>query len=289
MQDQEYTCIELFETELKPSIDKYNRVSYSGKIEGLNSVNGMKSNLSLSCNSENIFIKGSLHSFYSGANHTDFTYTMLREVIDYLDCISNGELLKARLYEIEYGVNFTNNINYKEWQDYKGNSFDPMKKGSTQYGAKSEFGEFSIKHYDKKLQFKLDKNKNAINEQIYRYEKKVKPLRILRNSKSKIQINFLEDLSDNQIMIQLGNDLIKSTEYVNVKDSIDLTGTSTKDKSIVAYMENESIRKIMKIEHFETYRKDRLRYRKLKKTNSNKTMLDITSIVGAKVNHLLVK
>jgi hypothetical protein len=123
-----------------------------------------------------VLIKGSLHKYYNSINglgaqnFNDFTIKQVTAALEDLSQRFNIDLAKARLENLEFGVNLIVPFNPNTVLDslicYKNNSFNSMRIRGQGKGKEVYLQRYGIKMYNKALQFNQPEN-------ILRFERKV--------------------------------------------------------------------------------------------------------------------
>lgn len=166
-----------------------------------------------------LLVTGSLHKFYHGINHTDFSVSDLYKSINHICDIIGITPIASHILQMEYGVNLRTPFAPKELLDrlicMKYKSFNAMKPIHG-IGRDCYMGDWGIKTYDKGKQYGLPYH-------LLRVEKKVTNSRYLR----KMDVQTLADLTPAGLEC-LGRDLLKMFKHVliidrSIKDD-DLTG-----------------------------------------------------------------
>lgn len=181
-----------------------------------------------------IYIKGSIHTLHNmlhgkgEQNYNNFTYDQLQYMLQYLANTFGIDLSRARIENLEYGVNIEVPIPSEQivkdhliFFDGQSAYRDYEYCGKGQF-KEWEFSEYLIKVYAKSLQYKLD-------EHILRFEKKKKTNREL----AKFGITHLIHLLDKDKLLALRDDLIQTFDNTLIVDHLSSKRiTNLKDKQV---------------------------------------------------------
>lgn len=164
------------------------------------------------CNERIITIKGSIHKYYNNGrhNHNTFTLSDFTEVLsDLCEKLQINPFL-ASLHNLEFGVNVLLPFDTKEFiqclVSFKGKDFDKRIFKNRGYLYSYPFDHYSLKIYDKGLQYNLPQN-------VLRFEVAVKRMQFFKNKG--IQITHLSDLTNpgtypllKQIILAMYNEML---------------------------------------------------------------------------------
>lgn len=137
-----------------------------------------------------------------------------------------------------------------------------MYSGANTYGSFFDFTDYRFKGYDKRFEV-LKHNGINLHDDYFRIEKEVKYMRHLRNRKEQININYTKDLFNKDILNLLGLDLLNTYRKIEMKPNMNLEQLNTKDLAILAMMQNNAIRDVLKKEHNKTYKRHKERFKTL--------------------------
>lgn len=150
--------------------------------------------------SNRVEINGSLHKYWKGENHSNFTFGELCECISDLCGKFDINPLEARLHNLEFGVNVSPPFNPYEFCGnviaFRGESFSKFRtngKDKIQIGFEATKNQYSVKVYDKGKQYRKSEN-------ILRYEIRVNKMERIKYT----GIYFLSDLTDRNKLEALG-------------------------------------------------------------------------------------
>lgn len=183
-----------------------------------------------------LIVKGSFHKnhfrsieYPSGANFQPFTYDQLQaEILNICNKLSL-DLSKAKIQNLEVGINLPVDFNVMEYFQknlllYKVKTFEPWgEKRGVSIGFQCKLSQFSVKLYDKALQFGLAKP-------LMRFE-----LRILRMQKlKKHKLKYLIDLCNQSKVTGLLKELLDSWNQVLIHDErIDSDDQKPEDRTFI--------------------------------------------------------
>ncbi len=159
--------------------------------------------------SNRIEIRGSLHKYWKGENHSDFSFSEIGMCLNDLEQKLNLNLSQARISNLEFGVNVSPIFNPYEFAEsllvYKGETFEKMrtKNGKPNIGFECGRNQYRVKIYDKGKQYLKSFN-------ILRIEIPVTKMAYL----SQVGINTLASLREKPVLKALGNVLLNC--YCNV-------------------------------------------------------------------------
>ena len=156
-------------------------------------------------------MSGSIHKYWKGNNHSDFSYSELCMCIDDLSNKFDFNPCQAELRNIEFGVNIrllTDPSKYlKCLINHKGTPFEMMRSKNRSIGYDCVKQQYTIKVYNKGLQC-------GLNFPLLRYEIKVVKMEWLKRT----EIRTLSDLLDKNKLKQLKQILIQTWEEILVTD-----------------------------------------------------------------------
>lgn len=221
--------------------------------------------LTLNGYSENVIITGSPHVYAHGHNYSPFTLSQLSDTISEIDERWEGQYSTGKLQKFEFGVN----VNHcerlvDEVVSLKHKQFNLIHSKGKTYGAIVEFQDFTHKHYDKGLEQKLHYQRN-IDFKVQRLETKYSRMKHLQSRKNGIAIYSPSDLTNYNIMMQVGQDFInkiKASHYVSKTPPPNL---KSNDIRVIAAHNTDWYSDHMKANHPEAYKKERRKYLKNKK------------------------
>ncbi|MBK7438354.1 MAG: hypothetical protein IPI77_16525 [Saprospiraceae bacterium] len=194
-----------------------------------------------------LFINGSLHKnhyrsaqYPNGANYQPFTFEQLQSELSYIEEKLCLDLRKLKIQNLEFGVNLPVNFPVMDYIQknlflYKVKLFERWgEKQGVSIGYQCKLSQFSIKIYDKALQF-------ALPDPLMRFE-----IRVVRMQKlKKHRIQYLSDLQNYQKLYGLLNYLLDSWNHVLIHDEeIDSKDLSAEDRSFLTQCSNPTFWRI---------------------------------------------
>lgn len=176
-------------------------------------------------------ISGSLHKYFIGENHSDFTFRALCQCICDLCQKLTISPLEAKLHGLEFGVNVSVGFSPYEFCNhviaYKTKSFAKFRtERSLEIGFEAKSQQYRIKVYEK--------GKNLL-----RFEIKVTRMAFLKGKG--IAISSLSDLTDPYILAQLGKLLNEVFEECIISDTVKLGGLTANEERIYNQYNNPKI------------------------------------------------
>jgi hypothetical protein len=175
---------------------------------------------------DRIEIANSIHKFYKGNNHSDFTYSELREAINIICHRFDIDAKEWKIIKMEFGFVILTPEPAKQYIDfffeYKSRVFEKMKHKHNYYGRKCFMSEYALKVYDKSFQ-----SDTTISDNILRVE-------YCYNQKRKLpkQINTLSDLLHKNKFKELYRDFDEAFSKVIYKDEVDFTKSTTEERML---------------------------------------------------------
>ena len=252
-------------------------------------------NLLVKIYGDRLTIENSLHKFYHGYNHSDFTHS---EIVSAIEAIENyfkipSEDLYFRRVEIALNINYPEQV-HEQIQHYKLNQFENMRKGKTVYGKKCFMSEYNIKFYNKYIEDKLNNN-SYINDRYSndisipktekRYEVEYKKMRPLKGT-----LTTLSDLKKKRVILALGQKIIKYFDSVVIQSNYDYRLLTPRQRELVFAGSNSDFWDTEKINM-------NTRSKKMKLYNSCIKMLDnnlsdnpkyeVKNLMLEKIHHLV--
>lgn len=221
-------------------------------------------NLKLNLIHDKLCIKNSWHKYLLGNNYTDYKFTNMEETFLKLEGHIKQNLGIAQVKKIAYGCVIRENpiLNYPNWLHLKNTIPQPMLSKGRQYGCFFPFSDYKFKGYDKS--FEVWRHDGArIPEDYFRIEKEVKYLRHLQDRKNPIQLRYVRDIFNKDLLYQLANDLFENYNNITKRPIMENIETSLKDLQILAIMQNEPIRERLRQEHGKTYKNYNKRFKQL--------------------------
>ncbi len=194
-----------------------------------------------------LIVKGSLHKnhyrsaqYPNGANYQPFTFEQLQSELFYIEEKLGLDLSKSKIQNLEFGVNLPVNFPVMDYIQknlilYKVKLFERWgEKRGVSLGYQCKLSQFSIKIYDKALQFDLP-------DPLMRFE-----IRVVRMQKlKKHRIQYLSDLQNYQKVYGLLNYLLDSWNHILIHDEeIDSKDLSAEDRSFLTQCSNPTFWRI---------------------------------------------
>lgn len=184
--------------------------------------------------SNRVEIRGSLHKYWKGENHSDFTYGQLYECIADLSEKFNFKPSEARLHNLEFGVNVSPRFDPYEFckalLSYRGDTFSKFRtngKQKTTLGFECFKTQYSLKIYNKGRQYNLTEN-------ILRYEIKMGKMETLNT----IGVYFLSDLTNTEVLKKLGKLLDDRFSELIISDTVNISDLSKNESRIYTQCKN---------------------------------------------------
>ena len=181
-----------------------------------------------------IEIKGSFHKFHNGGfhNHNDFTLKKMHEVINTFKIELDIDASRAHVSNLEFGVNvnplFSPNALLNALMAYKWYPFNDMVTLGQGYGRERKFNQYSIKIYNKGLQYHQPDN-------ILRIEKKIVSMSALNFGKIK-----LSDLTNPALWQHCKTELTRMFQDILINEPIDIKLLKKNEQRIYNTVVNQS-------------------------------------------------
>lgn len=227
-------------------------VNYTGKLK----------NLFLTLSFSQLFIANSWHKYYMhGNNFTDYTSRDVAETFYILNDQLKGSLKNTVVKKIAYGVVIDAEPDFNEWFMFRTKTPLPMANKGIIYGAKIQLNDYSIKAYDKA--FEVKRHNGLTISRAYRIEKEVSYMRHLHKRTEPIRIFQASDLTNPEILRQLGKDFITTYQRIEKIKNMDLQGLSAHQVKVIAAMQDKRIREHLRQKNNQTYRRDFKEYKQL--------------------------
>ncbi len=179
-----------------------------------------------------IQVSGSLHKYWNDGRHNynDFSLNHVAEVLTSLKQNFGLDPYSLRLENLEYGVNLSLSYDPNEFLDslvaFKKKTFDNMKVVGPGRGKVVELWQYSLKIYNKSLQYHLPYH-------VLRYERKVVKMEYI--SKEPV---YLIDLLDVQFAEKCLNDLLLSFDELILTERIDNEQLTLKENDLFIHCSN---------------------------------------------------
>ncbi|MEM6320640.1 MAG: hypothetical protein AAF960_23425 [Bacteroidota bacterium] len=179
-------------------------------------------------------VEGSIHNYFHGSNHTNFTFKNCCDAFDQLADSLGIALERFKIHYLEFGVNVRVELPPSKYYDdfilyqsqpFEGINYAPLSE-KTLRGRQCQNSNIIIKVYDKGHQKGLDYH-------LLRFE--IKALR-MRYVQRKTGINrpfILTDLKDKEVYLKLGKALVKvHNEILKVKE-VDTNGLNESSTRLI--------------------------------------------------------
>lgn len=236
-----------------------------------------------------IFVSNSLHVFCNSSNSSDFTYTQLRNTIDEIDNVLEGQFLGSKISRVEIGINLED-YETKSWKNYKGKPFLPMTKGNKIYGKKAILNDYDIKGYDKTFEQK-EHYRNNLTSNVTRIEKQVKYMRHYLKRANRIALYQVKDLKSKDLLISMYSDLRNCIAKIQLSDELKFSKMQyLKDIRVASLFQIDAAVEQVKNRHYDTYKKDKRHFNLLvqeQREAAGNEMKRICSMMDEKFNCLL--
>ena len=243
-------------------------------------------NLNLRLIGNQLFVTNSLHKLYRGNNYEVFTYSQVCKAIILLDNLLPINVYTAKILKLSVGVviNADPQKIFNEWLYYLGKPYFPMKNKNKIYGAKFFLTDYYIKGYDKTYEVK-NHNQIKLEGNYFRFEMEGKT-KIFNNKTNNVGIYTVNDLLNYDKYKKLGEILLNKYIQIEKEPKLDLTQLTIKQKRLVASIRNYEIKESIRIQHKDTYKKDRKEYNKLiKSLDNSEFQKDIITKLKQQINY----
>lgn len=252
-------------------------------------VNGYKTrvnNLDLRLKGNTIFCNNSLQKWYMGNNYEPFTYIEVVKAIKKLNQILPFNVYEAKVILLAVGIVIEAEAKpiLDTWLSLNGKQPIPMLGVNKQYGKKFYLTDYNVKGYDKTYEVKTHDRKK-LNRQLFRFELEIYT-RNLNKRKNAIDIYSVKDLIDKYKYQMLLDELQNKYEKIDKQQVISLSQLTNKEKEILALFQNKEILQQYKEDHYESYRKKRNTYNKIKKQSNSQFLSYIKQKLKASVQAL---
>ena len=240
-------------------------------------------NLNLTIRDNEFTITNSLQKFYMDNNYNSFTYNQVVDAFEQLNNCLPFIIYEATVKKIAMGlvIQETANPILNTWINFSNKSPIPMLSRNKTYGLKYFLTEYNIKGYDKTKEVSHHNNIN-LNQEYFRFEVEVKRMNNLNRGKNQIGIYTVQDLLNPIKYEKLANYLIDKYSKIGKKPTINLNETTLKEKRLIASFKDFDVLNSIKIQHPNSYKKDRKEYKNLTlKLNDNTFQKSIIQ----KLNH----
>ena len=244
------------------------------------------SNLRLELKGNIISCNNSLQKWYMGNNYEPFSYTEVVKAIKKLNQILPFNVYEAKVILLAVGIVIEAEAKpiLNTWLSLNGKTPIPMLGANKQYGKKFYFTDYTVKGYDKTFEVKTH-NHIKIGKPIFRFELEIYT-RNLNNRKNAIGIYTVKDLIDKKKYKMLADELLNKYEKIDKQQAIPLSQLTNKEKEILALFQNKEILQQYKEDHYESYRKKRTTYNKIKKQSNSQFLSCIKQKLKASVQVL---
>ncbi len=197
-----------------------------------------------------IYLKNSLHKFFAGTNGNDFRRSDLIASIEAVSNATGFDWNVANVVNLEYGCNIRANADnvFQSLLTYKTREFLPMVGSGKVIGKKAEAEDYVLKGYNKTLQALLPPEKIKIPDNIFRWEIVTKRSRYLTKLLAQSAIAMESLLQEKQLEL-LAKDAIQKFQKSKRKTSMSLSGLTTKEKLIVAAINDIDVYESLKKEN----------------------------------------
>ncbi len=241
---------------------------------------GHHKNLTLVVGESGMRIKGSLHTFLERSNHTDFTYSQVKESIMMIDDFTNGIYTKSEICTLGIGVNL-DSVDFDNFDRYRKAEFFPMIMKGKKYGLMAKQTNKHLKGYDKSYHVKREK-------QIITDCPKSR-LELVLTTKQGVQTRGLktpESLLSIDVFEQCGNLLYDHFKIVTMKTNIDYSRLSTKEKRALCTIKNRDPEFMNAVKNEKWFQKDRALANKLVIRDNQEVKGNLLNKIRVKVKEL---
>ena len=229
-------------------------VNYTGKLD----------NMYLSLFFSGLYVSNSWHKFFThGNNFTDYTSKDVAETFYILNDQLQGSLNHTAVKKIAYGVVIDVEPDFKNWFMFRAKTPFPMVDKGNIYGSKIQLTDYSIKAYNKA--FEVKRHNGLTISTAYRIEKEVSYMKHLHKRSNPIGIFEASDLTNPEILRQLGQDFISTYRQIEKIKAMDLQGLSIHELNVIATMQNQHVREHLKQENNRTFKKYQKEYKTMQK------------------------
>ena len=252
----------------------------------IRSYSGHLNNLYLTFNETGLYVGNSWHKYYHGKNWNDYTFSEIVATYEALNARFDGMIETAKIKRLDYGLNLTADPNkiYSNWAYLRTKEPEIMRYKGHPYGRKFYGSEYSFKGYDKAAQTKYQ-DFITLPNQITRLEKSVFKMRNITHRKiNRIPIYTAKDLTNKNIIRQLGNDFLNTYKNIEQMEKVNFREMNASQIKIVATMQNHEAREALRLTNNRTYKRYLDEYRKLIK--SQKTENKTFDLISEKVANL---
>lgn len=247
-------------------------------------------NLSLTIKQDRLYIRNSLHKFYTGGeNYSDFKRSDLHESLLMLGDVFQTDMFQANIQNMSLSVNIDTTFQPIDFvhslYDYKDIRMSEMK---TDYhrgeimGKRADFTDYKYKVYVKSLEGNPDR---------LRIEKSSKKNRHFRTGSMAIRMNYFEDLFRPEFYPQYKTHLMESINHLHLNEFTmpeGLTISEQKNWFIYMFPDCHDKEKFIK-EHGRVYREGikKLKHKMKDEPTAKKYMAEIRPKMAEKIDYLL--
>ncbi len=218
--------------------------------------------LRVSLRENKLVISNSLHKFFHGNNHSDFTRSELIQSIDLLSDILGVKSTLITPAIIEFGINekISDVDNYlNSISNYKGKQIGVMRNKSSEYGRKLEMEQVYIKAYDKTKEtwFHYKRRLTIENSNLLRVE-----IGLI----GKKQLSFIPNLSaltNIDTLKILQKKLLYYFELIQLNENFNLNNISNRDLELLHAGKSPFFWKEYKKVNYESSKKRKQQYKKI--------------------------
>jgi len=235
-------------------------------------------------------IENSLHKFFHGHNYNDFFLSEVESSINRLASICSLNPQNTIIKGLEYGCNVVVKDVHNVLNGLVSNrnkAYQPMVWNGLKYGVTCQFGQYSIKAYNKTQEAKIH-YKVAIPENTLRWEIRIKKMPALHKRSQQIPIFHLQDLAEYEKVQYLAEDiLMKFRSSVKRSTSFRYSELSTHQLGVIGAMQNEDVINALKTMRKSSYRSYTSEYKKLLKNAVPFWEGELEVLLGEKCRELL--
>ena len=214
-------------------------------------------------------MSNSIHKFFKRENHSTFTRRECESALRDFEQLMKLPLEKFSVKGIAVGLNIRVNDSPENYLpvpiSYRGKKFReyPPQQGNRIIERICNGGEMSLKFYDKSAQFYQTEKVRLYSPLIFRFETVVTRMRYLHRKLNRARLTAKELFSEPFISAMAKNQL-QLFETIDKKIEMDLSKLTPEEIKIISIMESEDLKKGLKEFHPHTFKKDRVKYLKLK-------------------------
>jgi len=236
-------------------------------------------------------ITNSLHKYYKGNNHSDFSYSEIKDALFKLSDDLSLSIFNGRITRLDYGLNLPMDAEkiYPLFKSYKGKEFDKLKNRRNLYGKKVFLSQMAIKGYNKT--FENNKNRNSSEKlamNVFRFEIEVSKMVHIQKRKKPIPILKVKDLLEVKNLQLLKEDILNKYDSIEKDVFINFDQLTIGELKTLAAMEAPLFRQAIKKRFPNSYKKCRATKKRISQaTNDTFFSVDLRSKIVQKLDSLI--